>query len=397
MANNVFTVDGEVHDESAAERFAANHTLGGIAVLLGIGAGALYYVRTDIPQIGQWWNVVAIAAGVLLAVSVFVDPLIGVWRRWKVVAADAGLRRSRGGVPVRLLVYPAGWRTVGLIVSSDTFMRPEWETAVPALAQGFGYRRAQMKHSGKRVSLVFTNRPSPIDGECVEAIDLDGQRVHVGITENGADYYLDTDGHSGMVVAGIPGSGKTVFLRRLVKTFAQSGANKVVVFDGKGTDDFFDLKKPNVEIYSGTPDMNSRINIALERLRGQMNDRAKTGENAGRVVIVVDECQGYVPVAGLTAEEKKAREQSLKALKEFVAKGRSLGFLTILATQKPDATTIPTPLRDICGLRACGRVRTPEAEKMVLGESPGLAQNLQVGQMIIDDGKDQKVVKVAQD
>lgn len=398
MSNRVLTVDHQARDESGAERFAANHTTLIMSLLLALAAALLFYVKTDLPQLGQWWEKVALGAGTVFIVSFVIDPLIAVWRRWEVVAADAGLRRSRGGVPARWLVYPAGFRAVGLVVSADTFLRDEWEKSLPALAQGFGYERVNMQHSRRKVRLLFTNRPSPIDGDCVKALDLDGQRVHVGINENGADYYLDTDGHSGMVVAGIPGSGKTVFLRRLVKTFARDSRNQVIVFDGKGTHDFEDLAAKNVAVYSGTPDTNQVINDRLGDLEALLKERASQLQpNQGRIVLIVDECQGYIPVAGLTSEEKKQREKATKALKDFVARGRSLGFFTVLATQKPDSITLPTALRDTCGLRACGRVRTLEAEKMALGDSPGLAQTLHVGQMIIDDGRTLERVKVAQE
>ena len=191
-------------------------------------------------------------------------------------------------------------------------------------------------------------------------------------------------------------AGKTVFLRRLVKSFALNPANRVVVFDGKGTDDFGDLRAKNVSVLSGTPDTNAKISTQLEHLEQELERRASSGSARGRVVVVVDECQGFVPVKGLTVEEKKAREKSIKALKDFVARGRSLGFFVVLATQKPDSDTLPTVLRDNCGLRACGRVRTVEAEKMVLGESLGRAQSLAVGQMIFDDGT-HHFVKVAQE
>ena len=115
----------------------------------------------------------------------------------------------------------------------------------PKLAQGFGYERVTIKQT--RVffryfmCLTFSNKPSPVNQTCSKPTSLKGQAVHVGIDEDGEDYHLDTAGHSGMIVAGLPGSGKTIFLRRLAKTFALNPANHIIVFDGKGTRDFEDL------------------------------------------------------------------------------------------------------------------------------------------------------------
>ncbi len=392
---NVVSIDSQGRDESGLDRVLSTHRLLSMALVMGALGGFLYWAQETVPEIAGLWKWIAAAAAILFLLSWAIDPLLAVWSRWTVVAADAGLRRPRGGVPARWVVLPAGFRKVALVVSPDTFSAQEWEEAAPALAQSFGYDRAKVAHSRRRVVLTFTNAAAPTDKPYTAPLDLDQQAVHMGIDENGKPYYLDTAGHSGLIVAGIPGSGKTVALRRLVQSFALDSANEVVVFDGKGTQDFNDLTRENIKVFSGTPDTSTAIVEELEKLSRQLQERAATGHVPGRVVVVVDECQGYIPVKGLTSEEKEAREKALKVLKDLVARGRSLGFLTVLATQKPDATTLPTVIRDNCGLRACGRLRTSEGEKMVLGESPGIAQTLTVGQMIVDDSSTRALVKVS--
>lgn len=394
-AANVVSIDSQARDESGLDRVLSTHRLLSMSLALGALGGFLYWAQETVPEIAGLWVWIVAAAAILFLLSWAIDPLLAVWSRWTVVAADAGLRRSRGGVPARWVVLPAGFRKVALVVSPDTFSAQEWEEAAPALAQGFGYDRAKVKHSRRRVALTFTNAVSPVDRPYTAPLDLQKQAVHMGIDENGKAFYLDTAGHSGCIVAGIPGSGKTVALRRLVKSFALNKANQVVVFDGKGTQDFHDLTSENVTVFSGTPDTHPEIVEELESLSRQLQERASTGDVPGRVVVIVDECQGFVPVRGLTNEEKERREKALKVLKDLVARGRSLGFLTVLSTQKPDASTLPTVLRDNCGLRACGRLRTSEGEKMVLGDAPGIAQQLTVGQMIFDDSRSRILVKVS--
>lgn len=390
----VVSIDTQARDETGLDRALSTHRLLSMSLALGALAAFLSWAQETIPEIAGLWKWIAAAAAILFLLSWAIDPLLAVWSRWTVVAADAGLRRSRGGVPARWTAFPAGLRAVKLVVSPDTFSAQEWEEAAPALAQGFGYDRAKVSHSRRRVVLTFTNGAAPTDKPYTAPLDLKKQAVHMGIDENGKPYYLDTAGHSGCIVAGIPGSGKTVALRRLVQSFALDSANEVVVFDGKGTQDFNDLTRENIKVFSGTPDTSTAIVEELERLSLQLQERAATGDVPGRVVVVVDECQGYIPVKGLTSEEKARREKAVKVLKDLVARGRSLGFLTVLATQKPDATTLPTVLRDNCGLRACGRLRTSEGEKMVLGEAPGIAQNLTVGQMIFDNSRARALVKI---
>ena len=397
-SGGVLSIDRQTRDETAIDKLIAQHRIFFISLLVIVLAGLMLYMRQDLPEFGKWWKQTLIVGFMLSMVSAVFDSSIAVWTRWPIVAADSGLRRSRGGGPARYLAFPVGRGAIKLITSADTILPDEWDRSGPKLARGFGYDRVTIKHSRYFVFLTFSNKPSPIDQTCLKQISLKDQAVHVGIDEDGKDRYLDTAGHSGMIVAGLPGSGKTVFLRRLATTFALNPANYVVVFDGKGTRDFEDLAADNLTVFSGTPDTNEEVNAQLSHLVEELETRAPSSVIPGRVIVIVDECQGFSPVKGLNPAEKQAREKSLNALKDFVARGRSLGFFTILATQKPDADTIPTALRDNCGLRACGRLRTLEAEKMVLGESLGRAQHLEVGQMILDDAKAEThlLIKVAQ-
>lgn len=395
-AGGVLSIDSQARDETGLDRLLDSHRCLVLAILSAILSALFYWAQGTIAVVAGVWVWFAGASLVLLLFSFVLDPLVAVWSRWGVVAADAGLRRARGGVPARWVAYPTGWRSVGLVVSPDTISAEEWKQAAPALAQGFGFSRVSVAHSRRRVLLKFTNAKAATDGDYRAPVELRKQAFQVGVTETGKPFWLDTAGHSGAVVAGLPGSGKTVFLRRLARSFALELTNQVVIFDGKGTDDFGDLSAQNVAVFSGTPDTNESIVRELEELTQQLQQRAATGAaGIGRVVVIVDECQGYMPGAGLTRDEKEKRERATKILKDLVARGRSLGFLTVLATQKPDANTLPTVLRDNCGLRACGRLRTSEGEKMVLGDSPGIVQTLGVGQMVFDDSKERTLVKVA--
>lgn len=396
-AGGVLSIDSQARDESGLDRFLDSHRFLVLAFLAAILSALFYWAQGTLAVFAGVWVWFAGASLVLLLFSFVLDPLVAVWSRWGVVAADAGLRRSRGGVPARWVAYPAGFRSVVLVVSPDTISAEEWDAAAPALAQGLGYDRAKIDHSRRRVVLKFSRGASPLEGDYAAPVELQRQAVRVGVDDQGRDFWLDTAGHSGVIVAGLPGSGKTVFLRRLVQSFALNLGNSVIVFDGKGTDDFGDLASANVRVFSGTPDTDETIVEELEGLGRLLQERAGGARDGGRVVVVVDECQGYIPVKGLTSEEKDAREKALKVLKDLVARGRSLGFLTVLATQKPDATTLPTVLRDNCGLRCSGRLRTSEGEKMVLGDSPGIVQALGIGQMIFDDSRARTLVKVARE
>lgn len=403
MTNSgVLTLD-RGRDETASERFLANHRLA--CASFGVAAVAVLLYVVKLPPLSDYWGAVAGVAAVLLVLSLVLDPVLAVWTRWGVVAPDSGIIGRRSGAPARWAVYPSGWRSVVLIVSADSVLPEEWRDGADKLAQGFGYERVEIDHSRRRVRLRFTNAPSLLDSSQVMPLALHGDSVRLGIDEKGQAYDLDTHDQGGMVVGGIPGSGKTVMLRRMAATFAKNPANQVVIFDGKGTGDFSDLRAKNVEVIAGTPDdydeeAAAKVGAKLDELMAEMRARAAGSTVAGptppRLVVIVDECQDFFPVSGLSKDAKAARARAENILGALVSKGRSLGIFTILATQKPDSGTIPTSLRDKCALRVCGRVRTPESAKMVLGEADPRALKLKRGQMIVDDGRGDLIpVKIA--
>lgn len=393
MASGVYAVD-TAKNETGMQRFVAQNTL----KLSGAGAlallGFITWTGLKLAPSTMWaWGAIAVA---LLGAGVFLDRVVGVWRRWPCVAADIGLVGRRGGVPARILALPGAQRSAHLLVTSDAILPDEWRAAGPQLAQALGYKNAQVSVTGTRTKIHLSDGAGALAKSYTQAPHLDGQSVLVGVDEVGGQVMLNTEEQSGLIVAGIPGSGKTVFLRRLAKSFAQNKNNSVTIFDGKGTADFEDLKSRNINVFSGTPERpsNNCLN-ELRKLSEKLQERAASGNVPGRVIIIVDECHGYMATKGLTGAEKKAREEAARILRDCVALGRSLGFLTVLATQKPDAESLPTVIRDNCGLRACARLRTAEGEKMALGISTGEALNLQRGQMLIDDGASTTKTKVA--
>lgn len=388
----------QAKDETAGQRFFAQHRLAIISLLLGTLSALLFYIEKEVSALdplGSWWDELAIIAVVIFILSFFIDPALAVWGRWGIVAADAGLLGRRGGVPARWFVFP-GWRKVWLLTSRDSILSQDWDTAKIPLAQGLGYDRVLMKPAGKKLLLTFTNGRNLFDHDVKRPLSLKDEAVLVGVDETGKDFWLDTDGHSGMVVGGIPGSGKTVFLRRLAQTFATNPKNKVLIFDGKRSRDFLGDASENISVFSGSPDRDPAVLIALRGVEAELHTRTEMGVVPGRLVVIVDESQTYLDASGTSGDEKKALEEASRILKSLVALGRALGIFVVLSTQKPDAASMPTRLRDNAGLRACARLRTSDGVKMVLGEPNEVALHLLPGQMLIDSGRDTPtLVKVA--
>lgn len=391
---NGVTVVTSGKDETALQRIIASHRLAILAIFFGLLSAIIWWA--DLPRLSEFWPYIASASISTFAISLVVDPVIAVYSRWPVVAADSGLLGRRGGVPTRWAVFPAGWRKTALVVSRDSILPEDWDKACSTLAQGFGFDRVRIVPVGRNISLIFSKGRSPIEKEIKRPLSLKGELVLLGIDERGKDFWLDTDDQSAMVIGGLPGSGKTVALLRIAQTFAQNEGNRIIVFDGKGSGDFAHRSGQNFEVFSGTPDRNPEILARLRDLEKELHERAKNNVSAGRIIIIVDEAQAYLDASGTAGAEKKALEEAARILKSLVALGRSLGFFTIVSTQKPDSSSMPTRLRDNAALRAAGRLRTSEAVKMVFGESDERVLHLDRGQMVIDPGRgDPVLVKIA--
>jgi DNA segregation ATPase FtsK/SpoIIIE-like protein len=65
--------------------------------------------------------------------------------------------------------------------------------------------------------------------------------------------------------------------------------------------------------------------------------------------------------------DRKAAQAFSVLLRDFVARGRAAGMVTVATTQKPSADVVPTYLRDLFGFRWALRCSTPEASDTILG------------------------------
>jgi DNA segregation ATPase FtsK/SpoIIIE, S-DNA-T family len=90
------------------------------------------------------------------------------------------------------------------------------------------------------------------------------------------------------------------------------------------------------------------------------------------VVLIIDEAHTYfVEVKGNDAESKRLTAlaaDNRRLGEDLVKKGRSLGFLTILATQKSTGDSIPTSIRDVCPVLISFAQTTAAAAVAALGE-----------------------------
>lgn len=161
-----------------------------------------------------------------------------------------------------------------------------------------------------------------------------------------------------MLVAAKPGGGKTVFVDGVVRCLQSSDSVEVLEqFDGKRQD-------PE-DIVPGL----LRVQEIMEkRLSGDVDFWAKPGK---LLVVVLDECQRVFAPQGTDKKAKQAAEYRTQLVADLVERGRSSGVLVIAATQRMTAANgVPSQIRNLSGVRVCGRCRVEDAE-LVLGYRPG--------------------------
>ncbi|WP_070949329.1 hypothetical protein [Mycobacteroides chelonae] len=270
----------------------------------------------------------------------------------------------------------------------------DWNARIDALRAGL--RNAGLDAGNLKISdgeggavVLHLNDVDPFSGVIPESglFDAERGRSLLGITESGEEAWIAWAGNSGLVVGGVPGSGKTASLLPVFAGMADKC--ELHVFDGKSGFDLHPLRH-----ISSTYDRSGDIDAPLETLRkldalrtaraealyntlGANNfwnlSQAQRDElGMKHVFCILDECQTWLDTSGMDKEEKSAADEVRRLVRTLVQQARSTGIVVVLTTQKPDVTTIPSKIRDNSALKICFRVSTPEQGITVLGrQAPG--------------------------
>ena len=162
---------------------------------------------------------------------------------------------------------------------------------------------------------------------------------------------------------------------------------KLYVIDLKGSGDLAPLAL--VAHFYSVGDEPDEIDAQLKALRGlrqEMRRRAKVIRELPReecptnevnsiladrrdlglepVWVGIDECQ-----AAFEHEEKKVREEYTAIVTDLVKRGPAMGIMVYLATQKPDAKSIPSKIADNVIVRIALKVSGQIANDQILGTS----------------------------
>jgi S-DNA-T family DNA segregation ATPase FtsK/SpoIIIE len=187
------------------------------------------------------------------------------------------------------------------------------------------------------------------------------------------------------VIGSIPRMGKTFLLRLLALIAALDPRAALYLFDLKGTGDLSALEGVAHRYRAGEEDDDIAYGLAAMReLSEEVRRRARvirdlprdicpenkiTPDLAGRkslglhpIGVFVDECQKWF--------EHPEHGTELEAIcTDLVKRGPALGIFLILATQRPDAKSLPTGISANAVLRFCLKVMGQTENDMVLGTS----------------------------
>lgn len=192
--------------------------------------------------------------------------------------------------------------------------------------------------------------------------------IPVGVDELGEVVTISLPERN-VLVAGEPGSGKSVSTSMLVAAAALDPGCDLYLFDGKQVE--LSVWAPCASVFVGPS--HAQAISTLETLQREMDRRysvllaggarklSRDGEMRP-VVVVFDELAYF-----LTMGDRTETKDFERRMRDLVARGRAAGIITIAATQRPSHDIVPTSLRELFGFRWAHRCTTPQGSDIILG------------------------------
>jgi S-DNA-T family DNA segregation ATPase FtsK/SpoIIIE len=262
-------------------------------------------------------------------------------------------------------------------------------------------------HEGM-ASLWVADSPTPFAGPKVYSQLIDAPRWH--FWRDGIPLGMDArQGRqtlnliwSSMLIGGLQDYGKSYLARLIASAAALDPTVRIIVITGKTGPDWAPLKSIAHRYVAGSdPDtireifnlMTSTIEemqargTELDRLFEKEPHKVPEGKitpeladsGMGPVLVIVEELQELLDGAAITKmampddDSENPRLVSAKGplvdlFARFNRLTRYVLGMGVYITQRPDATSVPTELRDVCIKRASFRTKTRNSSEMILGE-----------------------------
>lgn len=180
----------------------------------------------------------------------------------------------------------------------------------------------------------------------------DAHYIGVGFDDQGnqINWYFDDSPH--MLLVGMTGSGKSTFIRSLLAQIPKDWEVKIA--DGKVIE--FDwMKDYGYEVFDtvegfvkSVEDCQNTVNERFKKMREEgVNHYTDLGLKPA--FLLVDEfiyLAESIPSKKAKGESKSERDKVFDSLRDISLRGRAAGVFLVLILQRPDASFLPTVIRD---------------------------------------------------
>jgi S-DNA-T family DNA segregation ATPase FtsK/SpoIIIE len=283
----------------------------------------------------------------------------------------------------RLRVRPDEY---GVVIRTRTLPRvgrDEWVKAAGHLANAWGCVRVAVTQAEPGRLVIRAVRRDPLTepyGVAPSGLPPASlERWEIGRDEYAGAVDVRLSNVPGICIAGLPGSGKTSLVNGFLAAFAPSPAVQVAVVDGKGGADYEDfggrlfamagddLNAAN-GVFKRVSELRRRRSECIRSVLGVKNMwHVGPSDRWPLVILVVDEAHTFLAEVKGDKDLVALTTENRRLVEDIVKKGRSVGILALLATQKSTGDAIPTAIRDVCPVALSFAQRTDEAAVAALG------------------------------
>lgn len=299
-------------------------------------------------------------------------------------------------------------------------------------------------HEGRFVLWVaseanpYGSKPVPSPLLTQERWDFWQNGIPLGTDPRGGRHLLELVWCS-ILLGGLPDYGKSFLARLVAAAAALDPSMPVHVATGKAGPDWAATKQfAHSYVAGNTPEkilafldlLNGliadmqKVGVRLEQLSEDQPERCPEGKltpelakewNRGLTLLIVDELQELLDAAAMmkikTDDDPESKEKGrngkevlVETMARFVRVSRYAGGMGLFITQRPDSTSVPTMLRNVCRKTACFRVKGAASSRMVLGDdavaagaAPHMLLDSQKGVVVLDQGGEEGHVTLRTD
>jgi S-DNA-T family DNA segregation ATPase FtsK/SpoIIIE len=190
----------------------------------------------------------------------------------------------------------------------------------------------------------------------------DSTNLPIGQDASGSGVYLPLRA-GGVLVGGVPGSGKSNFAHLVIAYFACLDGALIYLVDPKNVE--LNGWRHRATRFGVSEDeaidiLDEVISVMVQRYQtlGERGERSSASDMVP-ILVVLEE----VAVL-LNGHGSKDLEQRIGKL---LAMGRAAGITIVLVAQRPAVDTIPAALRDLADIRMAFRTTTPDMSDVILG------------------------------